>query len=152
MCSSSLPLDTGAPEPSRTLHVQDTPNSLLHLLNFQGWLYVVHFGVGSWGCQHAGNTSNRTVTVRTHSDLTVSVLRRLECRCIRLPKTAFANNFPVVFNGLFVQSSFTAETQTLQDGNSMVYAGLPFSPGLRVEDHDVATFLASALVCSVFLG
>ena len=71
------------PDPPRSR----PPNSLLHLSNFTGWLYAVHVGVGSWGCQRAGNTSNRPVTVHTHSELTASVLRRLKCRCNRLPKS-----------------------------------------------------------------
>ena len=82
MCSSSLPLDTGAPEPPISRH----PLFLLHLLNFTGWLYVVHCGVGSRGCQRAGNTSNRPATTVSHRPYTVRVLRRLMCRCTRLPK------------------------------------------------------------------
>ena len=54
--------------------------------SFTGWLYVVHIGVGSWGCQRAGNTSYRPATVFTHtqSKLTVSVLGRMACRCIKI--------------------------------------------------------------------
>ena len=69
-----------------------TPIFLLHLLSFTGSLYVVHFGVGSWGTQRAGNTPNRPATAFSHRLYTVRVLRRLACRCIRLPETCLASS------------------------------------------------------------